>query len=93
MEGSGIIHKVGKNIVEFKAGNRVAFVGVSEVKGGSYAEYMVLSKDSLVVSIPDEMSFIEAAAIPVSSNTMIKVLKALELSPDDTLFISGAIRF
>lgn len=41
MEGSGIIDKVGKDLVDFKKGDRVAFVGVTEAKGGSYAEYMV----------------------------------------------------
>lgn len=90
MEGSGIIDKVGKDVVDFKEGDKVTFVGVLEAKGGSYAEYMVLGKNSLVLSIPSEMSFIEAAAIPVSGNTMIKVIKALELNTDDTLFIAGA---
>ena len=90
MEGSGIIDKIGKDVVDFKEGDRVAFVGVTEPKGGSYAEYMVLGEKSLVVPIPSRMSFIEAAAIPVSGNTMIKVIKALELNPDDTLFIAGA---
>ncbi|MGO1470154.1 MAG: alcohol dehydrogenase catalytic domain-containing protein [Tissierella sp.] len=92
MEGAGIVEKIGKNVIDFKERERVAFVGVTEPKGGSYAEYMVLGKDSLVVPIPDEMSFIEAAAIPVSGNTMIKAIKALELKPDDTLFIAGASR-
>lgn len=90
MEGSGIIDKVGKNVGDFKKGDKVAFVGVQESKGGSYAEYMVLGKKSLIVPIPGEMSFVEAAAIPVSGNTMIKVLRALELKPADTLFIAGA---
>lgn len=90
MEGSGVIEKEGKDVVDFKEGDKVAFVGVSEPKGGSYAEYMVLGKNSLVVPIPNGMSFIEAAAIPVSGNTMIKVIKALDLNPDDSLFIAGA---
>lgn len=90
MEGSGIINKVGKNVADFQEGDRVAFVGVLEPKGGAYAEYMILGKQSLIVPIPGEMSFIEAAAIPVSGNTMIKVLKALELKPSNTLFIAGA---
>ena len=90
MEGSGIINKVGKNVADFQEGDRVAFVGILEPKGGAYAEYMILGKQSLIVPIPGEMSFIEAAAIPVSGNTMIKVLKALELKPSNTLFIAGA---
>jgi len=66
MEGSGVIDKVGKDVIDFKEGDKVAFVGVTEPKGGSYAEYMVLGKDSLLVPIPSEMSFIEAAGIPIS---------------------------
>lgn len=90
MEGSGLIDKVGKNVRDFQVGERVSFTGVLESKGGFYAEYMVLGKKSLVVPIPDEMSFIEAAAIPASGNTMIKVLKALDLKEGDSLFIAGA---
>lgn len=90
MEGSGIIEKVGKNVDNFNKGDKVAFVGVSEPKGGSYAEYMVLGQNSLVVPMPKEMSFIESAAIPVSGNTMIKVFNALQLKRNDTLFIAGA---
>lgn len=44
MEGSGIINKVGKNVADFQEGDRVAFVGVLEPKGGAYAEYMILGK-------------------------------------------------
>lgn len=90
MEGSGIIDKAGKKVLDFEVGDKVAFVGVLESKGGAYAEYMVLGKRSLIVSIPDDMSFVEAAAIPVSGNTMLKVIKALELKPNDSVFIAGA---
>lgn len=90
IEGAGIIDKIGEDFGDFKVGDRVTFVGLFELKGGSYAEYMVLGKNSLLLPIPDEMSFIEAAAIPVSANTMIKVFKALKLKSTDTLFIAGA---
>lgn len=90
IEGSGVIKKTGKNNTDFKEGDRIAFVAVSESKGGSYAEYIALGKNSLIVPIPEKMNFLEAAAIPMASNTMIRVLKALELQSGDTLFIAGA---
>lgn len=90
IEGSGIVEQIGKNIHNFKKGDKVAFVAVSETKGGSYAEYIALGKNSLVVPIPNNISFIEAAALPMAANTMVKVLKALAVKSGDTLFIAGA---
>ena len=78
MEGSGIINKVGKNVADFQEGDRVAFVGVLEPKGGAYAEYMILGKQSLIVPIPGEMSFIEAAAIPVKRHFLSGVNGGLQ---------------
>lgn len=90
MEGSGVVVRVGKNIVDFNASDRIAFVCVNEAQGGSYAEYTVLGEKSLIVKIPDEMSFNEAAAIPVSGNIMLKVINALNLEKGNTIFIAGA---
>lgn len=44
---------------------------------------------SLIVRIPDSVSFNEAAAIPVVGNTILKAFSALEANSKDALFISG----
>lgn len=90
MEGAGVVEKVGENVNEFQVGDKVAFISVLESKGGAYAEYIVIGKKSVAVQIPNEMSFIEAAVIPVAGNAMLKVFKALQLKRNDKIFISGA---
>ncbi len=90
IEGAGIIKKVGEEVADFQVGDHVSFISVLEPKGGVYAEYAVLGQKSVIVQIPTGMSFIQAAAIPVAGNTMAKVIKALQLKPNETLFIAGA---
>ena len=90
IEGAGIVEKIGNNISEFKVGDKIAFISVLEPKGGSYAEYIAIGKNSIAVPIPDEMSFVEAAAVPVAGNAMAKVFKALQLKHNDKIFIAGA---
>lgn len=90
IEGAGIIEKVGGHSEDFSVGDRVAFVSMMQPKGGTWAEYAVVSKDALLLEIPDEMSFTTAAAIPVAGNTVLKAFSQLALKEGDTLFIAGA---
>ncbi len=90
IEGAGIVEKIGKNVTQFEVGDKIAFIAVLETKGGTYAEYIAIGNKSVAVPIPDGMSFVEAAAIPVAGNAMSKVFKALHLDPEDKIFIAGA---
>ena len=63
-EFSGIIEETGKNVKSFKAGDAV--FGNSEL--GAYAEYLAL-KPEVIVLKPDNISFEEAASVPVASQT------------------------
>lgn len=90
IEASGIIEKVGGRVTGFKQGESIAFISAMQVKGGTWAEYAVVSGDSLIIPIPKGMSFVEAAAIPVAGNAALKALHALRLKENDTLFIAGA---
>lgn len=90
IEGAGIIKKTGKQVVDFQVGDKVAFISVLEPKGGGYAEFAVLGRNSVIEPIPIGMSFSEAAAMTVAGNAITKVFKTLDLKPGDTLFIAGA---
>jgi NADPH2:quinone reductase len=59
LEFVGHIDQLGEQVTEWKGGERV--LGI--VAGGSYAEQLV-THQRLVVLVPDELSDIEAAAIP-----------------------------
>lgn len=90
IEAAGIIEEVGSQTVGFSVGERIAFVSMMQPKGGTWAEYAVVSKDSLLFKIPDQMTLTTAAAIPVAGNTVLKAFQGLQLQRGDSLFIAGA---
>jgi putative PIG3 family NAD(P)H quinone oxidoreductase len=59
LEFAGEIAEIGKNVEDFQTGERVFGIAA----GGAQAEYL-LSEESLLVQIPDNLSFAEAAAVP-----------------------------
>lgn len=89
IEGAGVIEAVGRDVTGYRSGERIAFVSAMQPKGGTWAEYAVIAADSLIVPVPDEMSFEQAAALPVAGNTVLKALVSAALKPGDTLFIAG----
>lgn len=89
IEAAGIVDKVGSNVKEFQKGDRLAVVSMMQSKGGVWAEYAAVSRDSLIIKIPDAMSFIDASAVLVAGNTVLKALSALNLKKGDHLFIAG----
>jgi NADPH:quinone reductase-like Zn-dependent oxidoreductase len=90
IEAAGTIEKVGDQVSEYRPGERIVFISMMQLKGGVWAEYAAVQKDSLIFRIPEKMSFEEAAAIPVAGNTTLKALKALPLQAGDSVFIAGA---
>lgn len=59
LEFSGEVAEIGENVGEFKIGDRV--FGITS--GAAQAEFL-LTEESLLAKIPDNLSFAEAAAIP-----------------------------
>jgi NADPH:quinone reductase-like Zn-dependent oxidoreductase len=90
IEAAGTIEKVGRQASDFQTGERIVFISMMQPKGGVWAEYAAVQKDSLIFRIPENMSFQEAAAVPVAGNTALKALRALPLQSGDSIFIAGA---
>src|SRR4029077_65651 len=67
---SGIVEAVGKNVTNFKAGDEV-FGG----KNGALAEYVCVLADRAVVLKPANMTFEQAAAVPVAAITALQGLR------------------
>ncbi|KAK7752528.1 hypothetical protein SLS62_005496 [Diatrype stigma] len=65
---AGIVHSVGKDVYEFKPGDRVAAVHETGKENGSFAEYAV-APDWTTFHIPHNISFEEAATIPLAALT------------------------
>lgn len=89
IEASGTVQEIGKNLKEHKVGDRIAFTSMMQPKGGTWAEYTVVSDRALILPIPNKMSFEQAAAIPVVANTALKIMVGANLGSGDTMFIAG----
>ena len=71
---SGIVEKVGKKADKFKAGDEVYSSGANpDGKGGSYAEFVSV-EERLVSNKPRNLSFEEAASIPLVGITAWEAL-------------------
>lgn len=90
IEAAGVVQEVGNAVSNFKQGDRIAFVSMMQPKGGTWAEFVAINKDSLGFRIPDHMTFEQASAIPVAGNTALKAIESLLLHSGDSLFIAGA---
>lgn len=89
IEAAGVIETIGQSVSGYKPGERIAFVSIMQPKGGTWAEYAVIAANSLILRIPESMSFEQAAALPVVGNTVLKALKGAALKPGESLFIAG----
>ncbi|TVR79697.1 MAG: zinc-binding dehydrogenase [Chitinophagaceae bacterium] len=86
LEFSGMIHKVGKDVTDYKIGDRV--MGVTRF--GAYADFLNIDAD-YVFRLPEDWSFSEGAAFPVQAITAYYALFNLgDLRASDTVLIHSA---
>ncbi|RYL95075.1 NADP-dependent oxidoreductase [Sporolactobacillus sp. THM7-4] len=71
-DAAGVISKVGEEVTGWKKGDRV-FARPATTRHGSYAEYMLID-DHLLAPIPDNISFAEAASVPLAGLTAWQAL-------------------
>lgn len=91
-ELAGTVEEIGKRITKFKVGESV-FGTSTMLKGGSYAEYICLPqewKNGVVVQKPKNLSFEEAAALPIGAMTAIYLLEKADLRNGQTVLVYGA---
>ena len=72
-EFSGVVESIGKDVKTFNPGDKV--LGDSSKKSSTHAEYVCLSEDEPIISIPPNLSFEEAASIPYGTLTALPFLR------------------
>lgn len=86
-EVAGRIEAVGQNVTQFQVGDAV-YGDISECGFGGFAEYVCVQETALA-SMPENMTFTEAAAIPHAAMLAVQGL-AGQLQPGQKLLINGA---
>ncbi len=83
---AGTVETVGKNVTKFKIGDEV-FGG----KTGAFAEYVCVLADRAVVLKPTNVSFEQAAAVPIAGITALQGLRDQgKVQPGQKVLINGA---
>ena len=87
---SGVVSKIGQDVTYFKKGDAV-FGGVNIMFGkmGANAELVVVSEKHIAAK-PENITFEEAAAIPVGGLTAFQSMKKIQSKPSDKVLINGA---
>ncbi|MGI9224873.1 MAG: NAD(P)-dependent alcohol dehydrogenase [Woeseiaceae bacterium] len=83
---AGVVVEAGDEVTKFAVGDAV-FGG----RSGAFAEYLVIPEDRAIATKPDNVSFEEAAAIPIAAVTALQALRdSGRLQAGEKVLINGA---
>lgn len=85
---SGVVESVGKNITHFSVGDAV--FGSAGLRFGAYGAYVALPASYTIVAKPNNMSFEEAAAVPLGGLNALHFMRQAQIRPGEKVLINGA---
>jgi 2-desacetyl-2-hydroxyethyl bacteriochlorophyllide A dehydrogenase len=86
---SGEVVAVGDSVTRFQTGDKV-YAYLDSLPGGAYAEYAAVS-ERVACFKPDNMSYEQAAAVPLAATTALQALRDLgQILPGHKVLINGA---
>ena len=85
---AGEIEAVGKEVTEYQIGEKI--FGTANLNMGTYAEYACLPAKNTMVAKPENMSFIEAAAVPLGGLNALHFMRKADIKPGEKVLINGA---
>lgn len=87
-EFAGEIESVGRDVSNFKPGDRV--FGYDDTRFGGHGEYKVMAASGALATIPEGMEYTVAAALTEGSHYALGNIRAARIKQGDTVMVYGA---
>lgn len=87
-EFAGIIEQIGPGVTNFKVGDRV--FGFNEKTFGGHAEYLTVSENDAIATLPEGFGYDEAAALTEGSHYALVDIRAAKVQRGQQVLVYGA---
>ena len=85
---AGVVERTGSQVTRLKEGDEVfGSVGFGR---GCYAEYVTFAEKATVVAKPSNMTFAEAAAVPLGGLNALHFMRLAQVRPGERVLVNGA---
>ena len=85
---AGEVESVGRHVSKFKSGDRI--FGAARMRLGAYGEYVCLPEKYTLVAKPENISFEEAAAVPLGGLNALHFLRRANIKNGEKVLVNGA---
>ena len=85
---AGEVESVGKDVSKFKKGDQI--FGTAKLRMGAYGEYVCLPASYTLVPKPHNVSFEEAAAVPLGGLNALHFLRKANIRKGEKVLVNGA---
>lgn len=87
-EFAGVVEDIGKNVTSFKTGDKV--FGYNDVNFGAHAEYMTIAETDAITTMPDNLSYEQAAPITEGGHYALSSIRAAKIKAGQHVMVNGA---
>ncbi|HUM45808.1 MAG TPA: NAD(P)-dependent alcohol dehydrogenase [Chitinophagales bacterium] len=87
-EFAGVVEETGKEVTTFKKGDQV--FGYNDRTWGGHAEYLTIDEKDAVTTLPNNISFEEAAPITEGAHYALNNIRASKIKPGQNVLVYGA---
>jgi NADPH:quinone reductase-like Zn-dependent oxidoreductase len=87
-EFAGEVEAIGSRVTSFEVGDKV--FGYNEGAFGAHAEYMAIPEDGSLATMPQGLSYVEAAPSTEGSHYALSFIKAAKIQSGQNVLVNGA---